>query len=75
MAKKQDGTFLQRRIRELGWALYVSEGYAANLRNIVVANAYTMSNRELAPIKKALGVAEEVCTDLRAEIAREVRLT
>jgi hypothetical protein len=71
----RDGSFavsmIARRKRELAWALYCAEGYAANLRTLMSVNAFTMSRHDLRVIKGMLRDAEKHALGLRALITGE----
>lgn len=64
-------TLAQQEQRELSWALYVTEGYVANLAHLRAVNAYTLSRRALAALDRAQKAAEHTAADLRREIAGE----
>ena len=59
----------ERRKRELAWALYCAEGYAANLRNCLTWNAFTMAPADLRVVKSMLKDAEKHALGLRALIS------
>jgi hypothetical protein len=71
-AKRRNGEYVHsmaaRRHRELAWALYVAEGYAANLRNALTVNAYTLDRAALRTLRACLQGAEQHCKALRAEL-------
>lgn len=73
--RRTNGEFVlslaERRKRELAWALYVSEGYAANLRSLMTVNAFTMSRHDLRVVKAMLRDAEKHALGIRALITGE----
>ena len=58
-------SFAQREQRELAWALYVAEGYAANLGHLLKVNAFTMKRHQLAAVKRAHRDAEKHALTIR----------
>lgn len=67
---KNKPTPQQQTQRELALALYVSEGYAANIRHLRKVNSYTLNHRALAALDRALKAAEHTADDLRSELDR-----
>ena len=67
---KKKPTPQQQTQRELAWALYISEGYAANVRHLRKVNSYTLNHRALAALDRALKAAEHTTDDLRRELDR-----
>lgn len=65
MGRKKIVSPAQSRQRELAWALYVTEGYVANLAHLLAVNAYTMTRSDLQVIKHSRAQAEDIATQLR----------
>ena len=63
--RKSIATAAQSRQRELSWALYVTEGYVANIAHLQAVNAYTMTRADLQIIKQARKQAEDIALMLR----------
>ncbi len=62
-----------RRARELNWALYITEGYVANLNHAVEVNAFTLQKDALAALKEVHAEAEQLAIKVRELIAREMK--
>ena len=69
MAKKRESVSpAQQAQRELSWALFVTEGYVANLAHLSAVNAYTLNARALRALRRAKEAAEKTASDLRREL-------
>lgn len=58
-------SFEQLRQRELAWALYITEGYCANLLHALKVNCVTFNERDKALIGKILANVESDSNKLR----------
>lgn len=61
-------TLAHREHGELAWALYVTEGHAAILRNRIEVNRYTLPRATLRVLRDALARSEATAAELRAAI-------
>lgn len=66
MPRKPVLSIEQRRQRELAWLLYITEGYAANVRHALTVNAYTLDRTALRGMHQAIRGAESTAQNLRA---------
>lgn len=63
----------QARQRELAWAVYVTEGYIANVAHLRAVNAYTLELGALAALDAAVAQAQATARRLRAAMHGELR--
>lgn len=68
--KKAAATVDQQTQRERAWALYITEGYVANITHLEAVNAYTLNRQALAAITRAKKAAEHAASDLRRELSK-----
>jgi hypothetical protein len=71
LGKKQKNpakSFEQLRQRELAWALYITDGYCANLLHALTVNCVTFTDRDKALIGKILANVESDAEKIRAWI-------
>ena len=58
----------QRRQRELSWAMYVTEGFIANLYHLRAVNSYTMRKADLAVVSTAIEQAEAISRQIHSKM-------
>lgn len=69
--KKRDDDYPRRqRVKQLGWMLYITEGYIANLQHALAVNAYTLDAASLRVIKAGMKDAQFIALDIRKELAK-----
>lgn len=61
-------TAAQGHQRELAWALFITEGAAANMRHAIAVNAYTLPRTDLALLNRVLRGNEVSANELRARL-------
>ena len=66
--KKQLASMAQIAQRELAWALYISEGYKANIERLITVNAYTLDQEVLKVLDNAYTSADNATAALRAKL-------
>lgn len=67
-AQKKRPSQEQARQRELSWALYVTEGYVANLHHLMAVNVATMNVDDLKIVQMACRQAENISRALRVSM-------
>lgn len=55
----------QRAHRQIAWALYITEGYAANMRHALDFNSYDCDGKQKAQMREAIAAAEIQAIKLR----------
>lgn len=65
---KRQSSQQQARQRELSWALYVTEGYVANLHHLMAVNAATMNVDDLKIVQMAARTALNISKALRVSM-------
>lgn len=66
--RRKINSMAHREHTELAWALYVTEGYLANVAHLRTVNNYTLSPRALKALDRAVAAAQHTADDLRREI-------
>ena len=66
---KKPCSMLQQRQRELAWALYITEGAAANLAHALAVNCVTFEPADAAALQKAIDAHDRAAQHIRRRLA------
>ena len=69
--KRKPPTMAQRRQRELAWALYITEGYIANMTHHINIKCLTLTNADYSALLGVRRKAEAAAADLRKRMSSQ----